>query len=104
MKLTRTNLDRVLFGDVWAFGPAETDEAWGKMVFLPNGRIFGYDNPNEYSWDFKSGALRLRRKDGEPTSIYDSVTTHNSRPRMLGRSLLSPGSIFRLERMGPEQW
>jgi len=104
MKLSRTTIERVLFGDVWAFGPAETDESWGKMVFLLSGRIFGYDNPNEYGWDFKSGTLRLRRKDGEPTSIYESVTTHNGRPRMLGRSLLSPGSIFRLERMDPDQW
>src|SRR5579871_3592318 len=104
MKLTRSNLDRLLFGDVWAFGPAENDEFWGKMVFLPSGRIFGYDNPNEYSWSFKAGALRLLRKDGEPTSIYESVTTSNGRPRMLGRSLLSPGSVFRLERLDPEQW
>ena len=104
MKLTRTNLDRLLLGDVRAFGPAENDECWGRMVFLPFGRTFGYDNPNEYSWDFKSGALRLLRRDGEPTSVYESITMHNGRPRMLGRSLLSPGSIFRLERMDPEHW
>ncbi len=104
MKITRSNLDRLLLGDVWAFGPAESDEIWGKMVFLPFGRIFGYDNPNEYGWDFKSGAVRLLRRDGEPTSTYSSFTLHAGRPRMLGQSLLSPGSIFRLERMDPEHW
>jgi hypothetical protein len=104
MKITRANLDRLLLGDVWAFGPAESDDTWGTMVFLPSGRIFGYNNPNEYGWDFKGSALRLKRKDGEPTSIYESYTMHNGRPRMLGRSILSPGSIFRLERMDQEQW
>jgi hypothetical protein len=102
MKITRASLDRLILGDVWIFGPAESDECWGKMVFLPYGRTFGYDNPNEHAWDFKAGALRLKRKDGEPTSIYDNVVTHNSRPRLFGKSLLSPGSVFRLERIDPE--
>ncbi len=104
MKLTRVNCERILFGNVWVFGPAESEESWGKMVFLSYGRIFGYDNANEYGWDFKSSALRLTRKDGEPTSIYESYTMVSGRPRMLGRSILSPGSIFRLERLDPEQW
>jgi hypothetical protein len=77
---------------------------WGHMVFLPFGRTFGYHNANEHGWDFKSGALRLIRNDGEPTSVYDNVTTTNGRPRLVGKSLLSPGSIFRLERMDPDQW
>lgn len=104
MKLTRANLDRLILGDVWAFGPAESDECWGKIVFLPYGRTFGYDHPNEYGWDFKAGTLRLKRKDGEPTSVYDNVVVNNSRPRLFGKSLLSPGSVFRLERMDPENW
>jgi hypothetical protein len=74
------------------------------MVFLPYGRTFGYDHPNEYGWDFKAGALRLKRRDGEPTSIYERVMTKDGRPILFGRSLLSPGSIFRLERMDPADW
>jgi hypothetical protein len=104
MKLTRVTVDRLILGDVWAFGPAENDECWGRMVFLPYGRIFGYDNPNEYGWDFKAGALRLKRRDGEPTSVYVRVMTRDSRPLLLGQSLLSPGSVYRLERLDAETW
>jgi hypothetical protein len=104
MKLTRVTVDRLILGDVWLFGPADSDDCWGRMMFLPYGRIFGYDNPNEYGWDFKAGTLRLKRKDGEATSVYGKVTMDDGRLSLLGRSLLSPGSFYRLERLEAGSW
>ncbi len=97
MKPARVDFESILLGELWAYGPAENAECWGEMVFLRFGRIFGYQNANENSWDLKSGALRLKNKNGEPTSVYERLSMHAGRPRLLGRSLLTPGAIFRLD-------
>ena len=98
MKLNRKALEAVLFGGVWVYGPMDINEArWGKMVFLLNGRTFGYDHPNEYGWDFFKGAFRLLRKDGEPTSVFEEAVTENDRMLLKGRSVEAPSSLYCLQ-------
>jgi hypothetical protein len=100
MKLRRKILEPVLFGYVWVYGPMDMTEArWGKMVFLANGRTFGYGHPNEHGWDFSNDVFRLLRKDREPTSIYDEAFTEYGRLLLKGRPLENPDSLYCLRQV-----
>lgn len=102
MKLRRKTLEAVLFGGVWVFGPMDMEQGrWGKMMFLPNGRTFGYGNPNEYGWDFSHDSFRFLTKNREPTSIFEEVFTENDRLLLQGWSVLTPTSLYRLEQVDP---
>ncbi len=79
-----------------------TQGRWGKMMFLQNGRTFGYGNPNEYRWDFLADAFRFLTKEGEPTSIYEEIFTEEGRILLQGRSASNPSSLYRLEQADPE--
>ncbi len=78
-------------------------ERWGKMMFLPNGRTFGYGNPNEYSWDFANDSFRFLTKETEPTSIFEEVFTENGRMLLQGWSVSNPSSLYRLEQADPAE-
>jgi hypothetical protein len=102
MKLQRKMLEAVLFDGVWVYGPADLDKGrWGKMMFLRDGRTFGYGHPHEYGWDFVPDGFRFLQKDGEPTSIFKEVSTENGRMVLHGGPVLDPGSTYILEQAEP---
>ena len=104
MKLRRQVLEAILFDGVWVYGPADLEQGrWGKMVFLRNGRTFGYDHPNEYGWDFAKDAFRFLQKEGEVTCIFEEVFMENGLMVLQGRPPLSPGSIHILEQADPTE-
>ncbi len=101
MKVNRKAVETALFGGIWLFGPMDMEqERWGRMMFVRNGRTFGYDHPNEEGWDFFKGSFRLLRKDGEPTSIFEEAVSENGRMLLKGRSIENPDSLYCLEQVG----
>ena len=66
----------------WEFCPGDHDAVLGVMRFVPGGRIFGYDHPNERSWVFAENVLSLFDDRNQCTSRFDRIEWTGSRLTM----------------------
>jgi acetyltransferase-like isoleucine patch superfamily enzyme len=57
----------------WRFYHKSGFIACENLLFLPNGRIGGYDHPNERRWKIEDGILAILDQDGCVTTRFDAV-------------------------------
>jgi hypothetical protein len=68
LKLAR----EALMGRVFKFGNID-GLVFGQLTLGPDGRIEGYQNPNERSWSITDGKLVFHGESGAPLTIFNEV-------------------------------
>ncbi len=94
-KNTTIDFDRIR-DRFWQYSHENGFIAAELMTFLPDGKIAGYDHPNERNWRIDDGILVLLNAESVVTIRFDTVTLHEDRLLLKGIHLPDPALILQL--------
>lgn len=83
---------------IWRYMTAGGAIVSDSMRFMDDGRIVGYEHPNEKGWKLAAGVLRLLDRAGDATALFDIDATRSGLLTLQGRSLLGTGQSLYLQR------
>jgi hypothetical protein len=93
----------LVFGRFYGARPMNF-EPLGVIQLRPDGRIAGYQNPNECTWKAKDGALSFFHADGSLTSTFDRAIEVDGTKVAIGPCFTHPliHFLFPYEPLGPQ--
>lgn len=65
-----TEIEKKLIGNWWVYRAGD-GHIYGEVFFEADGRIVGYEHPNEYAWGFEGDQLYFLSKDGNVTIVFE---------------------------------
>ncbi len=90
--------EKVVTTSRWQFSRVGGNVVTEALCFLPDGRLRGYDHPNECAWAVSEGHLCFLREDGMITTVFDTRLDLDGRLALQGSFVGDPAIINRLVR------
>jgi hypothetical protein len=86
----------MLTGKRFVFGAIGQGPWTDRLILSENGKVAGYQHPNEAAWDVRDGNLRLTTADGAATTEFDLMTLDDGGLSFQGRPAVMNDRVHRL--------
>jgi acetyltransferase-like isoleucine patch superfamily enzyme len=83
-----------LMGRDWKFFHHASPGEWAILKFLPEGRLAGYDHPNERAWRLEDGVLCLVSSENVVTVRFETLDTVGGTMILMGEHIPQPDIVL----------